>query len=65
MVKGVAGAGAAVGVVLTLLAAGQDEPDLLKLGKEIYTSRCANCHFVPDSTIERDRVWLQLIKTTA
>ncbi len=56
---------AGVCAALTVALHPQDEPDLLKLGKDIYTSRCANCHFVPDSTIERDRVWLQLIKTTA
>jgi len=63
MLKLAAVAGAALAALWGALP--QDEPDLLKLGKEIYSSRCANCHFVPDTTIERDRVWLQLIKTTA
>ena len=35
------------------------------VGKRAFTKSCANCHFVPDPTIERDKAWLGLIKTTA
>ncbi len=35
------------------------------VGRRAFAKSCANCHFAPDTTIERDRVWLGLIKTTA
>jgi hypothetical protein len=33
--------------------------------QKTWEGRCASCHFVPDTSIDRDKVWLQLIKTTA
>lgn len=48
---------------LLLIAAAQ-EPDLAE-GKKAFNRGCANCHSVPDATIQRDRVWTELIKTTA
>ncbi len=37
----------------------------IEAGRKLFTQRCVNCHFVPDATIARDRVWTELIKTTA
>lgn len=33
--------------------------------RDVFMKNCLNCHFVPDVTIERDKVWLDLVKTTA
>lgn len=38
---------------------------VLLQAEQTFAQRCANCHFVPDQTIERDRAWTELIKTTA
>jgi hypothetical protein len=46
-------------VAFLCLLLAQDEP------RDVFMKNCLNCHFVPDVTIERDRVWLDLIKTTA
>jgi hypothetical protein len=45
---------------LVLLLLAQDESP-----RDSFVKRCQSCHFVPDLSIERDRVWLDLIKTTA
>jgi hypothetical protein len=50
-------------VVMTLLLGQQDEA--VALGKRTFTSRCTNCHFVPDTTLRTDRAWLAMVKTTA
>ena len=46
------------------VAASAQEPDLAE-GKKAFNRGCANCHFVPDASIQRDRVWTGLIETTA
>ncbi len=38
---------------------------ILRAGERLWTERCSSCHFVPDSAIERDRVWIELLRTTA
>jgi mono/diheme cytochrome c family protein len=47
------------------IADGPDDRDDVARGRQVFSKSCSNCHFVPDPTIERDRVWLGLIKTTA
>lgn len=47
------------------VADGPKEGGDVGVGRQAFARSCANCHFVPDTTIERDRVWLGLIKTTA
>lgn len=32
---------------------------------ELFASRCASCHTVPDSRFESDRAWLDQVKRTA
>jgi mono/diheme cytochrome c family protein len=61
--------GSPLGIAAIVIVAGrgepaQDSPDL-QMGREVFKNNCLNCHFVPDSTIERDKLWTQLIKTTA
>lgn len=34
-------------------------------GRALFEKRCANCHFVPDASIQRDKIWTTLLKTTA
>lgn len=56
----------AIGVLATIaIADGPKDGGDAAVGKRAYSKSCANCHFVPDPTIERDKVWLGLIKTTA
>ena len=52
-------------IVAIALADGPKDGGDAALGKRAFSKSCANCHFVPDPTIERDKVWLGLIKTTA
>ena len=52
---------------ILLLAAffAQDDEELMKVGKRVFSNQCSKCHFVPDTSIPRDKVWVNLIKTTA
>lgn len=34
-------------------------------GRALFEARCATCHFVPDASIQRDKIWTALLKTTA
>lgn len=43
----------------------QHADELLAVGRKVFRQNCVHCHFIPDRTIERDKVWTQLIKTTA
>ncbi len=42
-----------------------DQDDLIRTGIKVYTNRCASCHVVPDLSLKSDKVWLELIRTTA
>ena len=62
--RSVAFALAALLVALALARApaargGGDDPGAL------FTSRCANCHAVPDPAIATDRAWLDQVRRTA
>lgn len=46
-------------------ADGPGDRDSIVHAKKMFAGRCASCHFVPDPIVERDKVWLGLIKTTA
>lgn len=47
------------------IADGQEDRTNHAHARQVFAQRCANCHFVPDPEIERDKAWLGLIKTTA
>ena len=34
-------------------------------GGKVFHSRCMGCHFIPDSSLRRDRIWIGMIQTTA
>ena len=55
---------AAAGLLHADRPAAQDE-DLMTIGKRVFTNRCSRCHFVPDLSIRRDQIWVNLISTTA
>ncbi len=56
----------AAGVLAAIaIADGPDDRGDVARGRQAFSKSCANCHFIPDPSVERDRVWLGLIKTTA
>ena len=34
-------------------------------GRNVFHDRCSSCHFIPDTSIRRDKLWVQMINTTA
>ncbi len=62
----------AMALSVVIAAPGSAEPpelgggaDLIQVGRALFLDRCVSCHFVPDRTIERDRIWLEHLRTTA
>ncbi len=51
--------------VLLLVAALLAQDEVIVQAKKTFTSRCASCHFVPDTSLRTDRAWLDMVKTTA
>jgi len=58
----------AISAIATFSRADDDAPpqdDPLASGRTVFAQNCSKCHFVPDPEIHRDRVWTELMKTTA
>lgn len=55
----------AAAIAAIAVADGDKDRGDVAIGRQTFMKRCANCHFVPDPSIERDKAWLGLIKTTA
>ncbi len=53
-----------IATALFILAQHGDDHKLAGAKKE-YTARCASCHFVPDTSVRADKVWLKMIEGTA
>lgn len=53
-----------IAAVLAIADGTKDSEDVA-IGRKAFARSCVNCHVAPDLTIERDRVWLGMIKTTA
>lgn len=51
-----------------LLALFWQEPsqeEFIGIGRKVFATQCASCHFVPDTKIPRDKAWLDMIAATA
>jgi len=67
MVRDIGAALIGIAVLLALPSplTAQPEEESIRAGGRIWAARCSNCHFVPDSSIARDRIWTEMIQTTA
>lgn len=56
----------AAGAALVQARTGErDQDDLIRTGEKVFANRCASCHVAPDLTLKSDKVWLEMIRTTA
>ena len=56
-------------LIALAMVAGCSRPEVpvavVDLGKAAWKENCSACHFIPDTTLQSDRVWMEMLQTTS